>query len=136
MKARLATILSLLFFAGGTVVVFLNLGDGVLGHYFVEIPFLKAFESYILLVLYGFAFVLALTLFFGKKPRGAKGLFSLVAVLLILIYGYALYNEISFGLFFMGGGHLDKIRAVFLTLGVYFSLHLFFSIRARGKIKE
>ncbi len=132
MKIRVKALLAFLFFGIGFVAAYLHLEEGVLGYFLVSIPFLKTMENYILLVLYGLGLLLAMSLLFGKVPRGAKGLYTVVTILLLLVFGYELYNEITFGLFFMGGGNLDVLRALFFIVGLVLTFILFISIR-RGK---
>ncbi len=136
MSIKLKAILAMIFFGVGFVVAYLEVENGVLGYYSVGIPFLKAVENYVLIILYGLIFLFAMALAFGKTPKGARGVYTITTVFFLVVYGYELYNEISMGLFFMGGGNLNVFYAIFLVVGMFLAFGLLTSMRRAKRIKE
>ncbi len=128
MRRKILSVLAFVFFTTGLFVAYFEINQGFLMNFQVAIFGLKQYEKFVLITLYGLAAIFSMTLAFGNKPKGAKSIYLVATLMLSLVFGLGLYNEIMFGMFFLGGGNLDVVHTIFILVGLYLSIHLFYCV--------
>lgn len=136
MKGRLALFIILVFYIAGIKALTMSPAEGLWELYMNRLPVMtmENLHVYVFYILYGFAALLALILFFGRKPKGGRLLFSLVMIALLALYGYEAYT--IFGIGSTLGGSIQYTEVAFYGLGALFALYLLLKMQGREKRSE